>query len=960
MNRQPSGAAAEGGHSLPGNPARGDAKTVVQPSDSDLFAVAVAHHQAGRLAEAEAYYRQILAAIPDHDGALHLLGVIAYQRGRLEIAVQLIEQAIERGGSDPSYFISYGLVLHGLGRLDESVASYDRTLSLKPNHPEALVNRGLALAELERFDEAVESYDRALTVKPDYVEALNNRGNALQMRGCFAQAVESYNQALALQPDLVEAYFNLGDALRELGRLDEVRASYDRVLTLKPDFPETLFHHGDALRDSGHLEDAIANYDRALVLKPNYPEAWLNRGAALEQLERFDEALESYDQALAARPHFVEAHYNRGNALRQLNLYENALQSYNEALAVAPEFAEALNNRGLALADLERFGEALESYDRALVVKPDYAEALNNRGSTLDELKRYDEALESYDRALAVKPGYAEALNNRGIVLLRLARFDDALQSFDGALAANPEYFGALSNRGVALRDLGRLNEALESYDRALAINPHFAEALNNRGNILDELGRFDEAIQSYERLLASGSDVDEVLIAWFHTKQQLCDWSGYYEGEERARNAVRTRASLGMEFKLLALSSTLEEQLDCARRVATKIAVPKSDMLPHHQPRSGKRVRLGYLSANFYQHATSSMIAGMIERHNRRDFEVVGYSYGPTIADKMRARLSAGFDCFVDIGKMPHRQAAELIRADAIDILIDITGFTRNCRPAILAHRPAPIQVNYLGYSGTMGADFIDYIIVDPFLVPPDQQPFFNERLVHLPDCYLCNDDTREIAERTPLRAEYDLPEQGFVFCCFNNSYKITPAFFDIWMRLLHVVPNSVLWLLDTNSWVKTNLAREAVARGIVPERLIFAPKLPMPEHLARHRLADLFLDTLPYNAHTTASDALWAGLPVLTHAGNTFAGRVAGSLLRAVGLSELITTSLEEYEALALQLACDGEMLGRLRVRLAQNRRTYPLFDTERYTRNLEAAYLRMRERWRAGCPPAAFSVH
>ena len=299
------------------------------------------------------------------------------------------------------------------------------------------------------------------------------------------------------------------------------------------------------------------------------------------------------------------------------------------------------------------------------------------------------------------------------------------------------------------------------------------------------------------------------------------------------------------------------------------------------------------------------------------------------------------------------------MIRADAVDILVDLKGFTQNCRPAILAHRPAPIQVNYLGYPGTMGADFIDYIIVDPFVVPPDQQPFFSEQLVHLPDCYQCNDDTREIAQRTPSRSECDLPEQGFVFCCFNNSYKITPTFFDIWMRLLHVVPHSVLWLLDTNSSAKTNLVREAAARGIVPERLIFASRLPLPEHLARHRLADLFLDTLPYNAHTTASDALWAGLPVLTCAGNTFAGRVAGSLLRAVGLGELVTTTLEDYEAMALRLARDVELLTRLRVCLAQNRRSYPLFDTERYARNIETAYWRMWERWRAGRPPAAFSV-
>jgi predicted O-linked N-acetylglucosamine transferase (SPINDLY family) len=280
-------------------------------------------------------------------------------------------------------------------------------------------------------------------------------------------------------------------------------------------------------------------------------------------------------------------------------------------------------------------------------------------------------------------------------------------------------------------------------------------------------------------------------------------------------------------------------------------------------------------------------------------------------------------------------------------------------CRTIILAYRPAPIQVNYLGYPGTIGAEFIDYIIVDPFVVPPDQQPFFSERLVHVPDCYQCNDDKREIAGCTPSRAQCGLPEQGFVFCCFNNSYKITPAFFDIWMRLLQALPQSVLWLLDANPWAKANLAGEAMARGIAPERLVFAPRLPLPEHLARHRLADLFLDTLPYNAHTTASDALWAGLPLLTCAGDTFTGRVGGSLLRALGLGELITTSLEEYEALALQLARDARLLVRLRARLAENQRTFPLFDTKRSARNLEAAYLQMHQIRREGRSPTAFSI-
>jgi predicted O-linked N-acetylglucosamine transferase (SPINDLY family) len=381
--------------------------------------------------------------------------------------------------------------------------------------------------------------------------------------------------------------------------------------------------------------------------------------------------------------------------------------------------------------------------------------------------------------------------------------------------------------------------------------------------------------------------------------------------------------------------------------------------MCPRAAPRPDGRIRVGYVSANFRAHAGAFLVVGLIEQHDRREFEIVGYSANPDDGSETRARLASAFDRFVDISRISNRDAARLVRDDAIDILVDIDGYQKGARTAIFACRPAPIQVNYLGVAGTTGADFIDYIIVDPFVVPASQQLFFSERLVHLPDCYQCNDDKRAISERTPSRAECGLPEEGFVFCCFNNAYKLTPDLFNIWMRLLAAVPGSVLWLLDHNPWAQANLAREAAARGVAPERIVFAPRLLPPDHLARHRLADLFLDTLPYNAHTTASDALWVGLLVVTCAGETFVSRVAGSLLWAIGLPELVTASLEEYETLALRLARDGDLLAGLRARLARNKWTHPLFDTERFAHNIEAAYRQMWETWRAGRPPTAFPV-
>jgi predicted O-linked N-acetylglucosamine transferase (SPINDLY family) len=378
-----------------------------------------------------------------------------------------------------------------------------------------------------------------------------------------------------------------------------------------------------------------------------------------------------------------------------------------------------------------------------------------------------------------------------------------------------------------------------------------------------------------------------------------------------------------------------------------------------HGEAYAHDRIRIAYLSADFHSHATAALMAGVFESHDRTRFQTVAISFGPDDRSEMRARLMPAFERFVDVREKSDPEIATTLRQMEIDIAIDLKGYTQDSRPGILAHRPVPIQAGYLGFPGTMGADYIDYIIADAVVIPPEHESFYTEKVVRLPDTYQGNDSKRRIAERTPTRAEAGLPETGFVFCCFNNNFKILPDMFAIWMRLLACVEGSVLWLIEDNAAAARNLKREAVARGIAADRLVFAPRVNLDVHLARHRLGDLFLDTLPYNAHTSASDALWAGLPVLTCLGTGFAGRVAASLLQAVGMPELVTQSLEAYESLALKLARDSGALDALKAKLARNRMTQPLFDTTRFTRNLEAAYLAMWERHRSGLPPAGFAV-
>jgi protein O-GlcNAc transferase len=628
-------------------------------------------------------------------------------------------------------------------------------------------------------------------------------------------------------------------------------------------------------------------------------------------------------------------------------------------LGVQPDNFAALHILAMVQSRLGLFVEALSNCDKALAIRPGHAEALHNRGAILQELKRFEEALASYDKALAVRPDYAQTHYNRGVILHELKRFEDALASSDRALAIRPGHAGALHNRGNTLHELRRFEEALSSYDRALAIEPDRAGTFNNRGYALAELNRFAEARASFEKAIALDPAHTHAFGGLADCALKLCEWRRRDELSTELRRHVTEARSVVYPFVLLGYSDDAALHLAGARRfIQDRIGVPPRPLW-HGGTSRNDRIKLAYLSADFRAHPVAHLIAELFELHDRSRFEVIGVSLGPDDGSDMRARLITAFDRFRDVRTTPDRDAARLLNELRTDIAVDLSGYTMGCRPEILAFRPAPIAVNYLGYPGTMGIDFIDYIIADPIVLPFDRGPCYAEKIVHLPDCYQANDRKRAIAAATPTRAEAGLPARGFVFCCFNNAWKISPAMFDVWMRLLKAVGGSVLWLLHDLKEAEANLRREAAARGVDPARLVFAGRMPLDDHLARHRLADLFLDTLPYNAHTTASDALWAGLPVLTCRGESFAGRVAASLLDAVGLADLVTPSLEEYEALALKLANDAPLLAGFKTRLERNRLRYPLFDSARYCRHIEAAYATMWERWQRGESPESFSV-
>jgi predicted O-linked N-acetylglucosamine transferase (SPINDLY family) len=642
---------------------------------------------------------------------------------------------------------------------------------------------------------------------------------------------------------------------------------------------------------------------------------------SLHQQGQLAQAERLYEQLLTQQPQHIDGLHFFGVLCNQRGQSQRAVELINQSLAIAPNNAAAHSNLGLALQELKRFDEALASYDRALAIKPNNTEAHYKRGDILRDLKRLDEALASYDRALTIKPDYIEVLSNRGMVLRDLKRLDDALSNYQHILAIKPDAAEAEHGCGVILQDLKRYNEAIVHYGHALAIKPDLAFIFGTR----------------------------------LYLKRNVCDWQAIDNDLAQLIKKIDRGEQAAIPFSVLAMTACVAVQKKTAETY-TETVHPNNFLLPPLTKHTHTKIKIAYFSSDFRHHPVAYLMAELFERHDKSRFEVIAFSLHVTNhKDDMRLRLEAAFDQFIDVSDQSDEQIVRLARELELDIAVDLTGCTDGGRTGIFAMRVAPIQVNYLGYSATMGADYMDYLLADRVLIPDEYQPYYTEKIAYLPNSYMASDSTRLISDRKFTRTELGLPAQGFVFCCFNNAYKITPSVFAIWMRLLHQIEGSVLWLSESNADATRNLQREATKLGISADRLIFAERLPLvSEHLARHRLADLFLDTLPYNAHTTSSDALWAGLPVLTCVDEAFASRVAASLLSAVGLPELITSNADDYEALAIQLATHPEQLAALKQKLATNRLTYPLFNTALFTQHFESALQAMFDRYQAGLAP------
>jgi len=695
---------------------------------------------------------------------------------------------------------------------------------------------------------------------------------------------------------------------------------------------------------------------------------------AIEAHQRGDLAAAEaiYRQLLSVTPRSFDVLHLLGALAVQKGDLAEGIALLRQAIAVDPEKASAHANLSKALLDGNDGAAALAAADRALALKADYPEACYNRATALQSLGRSQEAVAAYERALELRPDYAHALNNLGNLLREMRRPERALECLERAVAQQPEFVGALNNLGLVHLDLRRTEQALAFFDRALEVTPDFAEALHNRGNALLVLQRYPEAADAFARLAAVAPGFAFVFGNLLQARLHTCDWRDYQALVERVTQQVEADACADLPFAFLCVSSSAALQLRCARTYTRRQfpAVPQaSDGAWAARPDSARntvlrqepapaRIRVAYVSGDFGAHAVSYLLAGLFELHDRSRFEVSAISWGRQSDGPIRGRLEAAFDRFIDVTGEGDDAIVALLRDLKIDIAVDLAGHTRDQRTGIFARRAAPIQVNYLGLPGTMGADYIDYLIADRELIPEARRADYAEQVVWMPQCYQPSDAARAAAVTAP-RASFGLPPAGLVLCSFNATPKLNPSLFDIWMRLLVVAPDTVLWLLAAHPAAADNLRREAIRRGVAAHRLVFAPRVGYAEYLGRYAHVDLFLDTLPFNAGATAGDALSQGVPVLTCAGDSFAARMSASLLTSLGLDALVTHDLESYEATALELLRGPQRLAKLRAALDEMRSGHAFFDTDRYRRHLESAFQHMWLRHSQGLLPESFAV-
>lgn len=706
---------------------------------------------------------------------------------------------------------------------------------------------------------------------------------------------------------------------------------------------------------SGRLDEAEQSLNRVIRVDPKNADALCFLSVVAAYKLRWQEALRFINESIKIAPKNSIAHSNKGNILKELEQIPGALKSFQKAIELDPKNFEALNNIGNLYLDQGRFADAIASYDLAISLNAKYPEAYSNKGNALHKMSLYEDALVMYGSAIELRPNYVDAWLNRSFSLTALKQYGAAIESCDVAISIDQNNFRALTTKGLVFIEMGLHEQALELFDKSLSINSEYFEAWADRASTLVRLKQYEKALASFENAIKGNESLPYLLGDIISLKLQIGLWDSFDNDLHKIAKGLREKLKVINPFKLLAVKDSLEDVLN-ATRIWVEDKFPSKNSFIRSEASHKRKIRIGYLSADFKNHPVGLLTAGLFELHNREQFEIYGFSLKKAEqGDQVRNRLEKGFDYFFDLHAESEAECVQIIRNHQLDIAVDLGGHTQYAPTGIMSHRIAPIQVNYLGYPGTMGADYIDYMIADYTVIPQHSQQFYNEKIAYLPDTFMVDDSLRQPSNKVFTRVECNLPEQGFIFCCFNNAYKFNKKVVESWARILKAVDGSVLWLSENNNLFKKNISQEFEKLGISKDRIIFAQRLDsVGDYLARISVADLFLDTHPYNAHTTALDALKSGVPIVTYIGQTFAARVAASLLSSIGLTELICDSIEEYEKTAIALANNSAAINSLKSKLAKNKNTEPLFDTERFVNNIESAYKEMFRKYVNGFHP------
>ncbi|CAA2958072.1 probable UDP-N-acetylglucosamine--peptide N-acetylglucosaminyltransferase SEC [Olea europaea subsp. europaea] len=937
------------------------------------------HRKESSSAIADGNIKRELSSEVDEDILLNLAHQ-HYKSGNYKHALTHSKNVYERDPRRTDNLLLLGAIYFQLRDFDMCIAKNEEALQINPNFAECYGNMANAWKEKGNSDVAIRYYLIAIELRPNFSDAWSNLASAYMRKGRLTEAAQCCRQALELNPSLVDAHSNLGNLMKVQGLMQDAYNCYIEALRIQPTFAVAWSNLAGLFMDAGDLNKALQYYKEAVKLEPNFSDAYLNLGNVYKALGMPQDAIVCYQRALQSRPDYAMAFGNLASIYYEQSNLDMAIVHYKRAIACDAGFLEAYNNLGNALKDSGRVEEAINCYRQCLSLQPSHPQALTNLGNIYMEWNMMNAAAQCYKATLSVTTGLSAPFSNLAIIYKQQGNYGDAISCYNEVLRIDPMAADGLVNRGNTYKEIGRVNEAIQDYVHAIAVRPTMAEAHANLASAYKDSGLVEAAIKSYNHALMLRPDFPEATCNLLHTLQCVCNW------DDREKMFIDVEGILRRQIKMsvipsvqpfhaiaypldpmLALEISRKYAAHCSV-IAARFSLPPFKHPPPLPIKGGgrnDRLRVGYVSSDFGNHPLSHLMGSIFGMHDKGNVEVFCYALSPNDGTEWRLRIQSEAEHFLDVSSMSSDMIARLINEDQIQILINLNGYTKGARNEIFAMQPAPIQVSYMGFPGTTGATYIHYLVTDEFVSPMQYSNIYSEKLVHLPHCYFVNDYKQKNQDVLDpncqhKRSDYGLPEDKFIFACFNQLYKMDPEIFITWCNILKRVPNSALWLLRFPAAGEMRLRAYAAAQGVQLNQIIFTDVAMKQEHIRRSALADLFLDTPLCNAHTTGTDILWAGLPMITLPLEKMATRVAGSLCLATGVGEeMIASSMKDYEEKAVSLALNRTKLQDLTNRLKASRLTCPLFDTARWVRNLERSYFKMWNLYCSGQHPQPFKV-